>query len=137
MRFSSQEHWSGLPFPSPGDLSDPGIKPASHALQADSLLTEPPGNPFFTLVSLYSWFLVPMPLCFRYQFCRSMYLDYSVDGLLSSLLRRQIFLRNDRMIFFCVCVFVFSFYLFIYLKKFFLLYNIVLVLPRINMHPLQ
>ena len=38
--FSRQEHWSGLPFPSPGDLPDPGIKPRSPALQADSLPSE-------------------------------------------------------------------------------------------------
>ena len=38
--FSRQEYWSGLPFPSPGDLSDPGIEPWSAALQADSLPTE-------------------------------------------------------------------------------------------------
>ena len=37
MGFSRQEHWSGLPFPSPGDLPDPGIKPVSPLLQADSL----------------------------------------------------------------------------------------------------
>ena len=36
MGFSRQEYWSGLPFPSPGDLPDPGIKPASPALQVDS-----------------------------------------------------------------------------------------------------
>ena len=44
MGFSRQEYWSGLPFPSPGDLPDPGIEPmspASPALQVDSLLTEP------------------------------------------------------------------------------------------------
>ena len=35
MEFSRQESWSGLPFPSPGDLSDPGIEPGSPALQAD------------------------------------------------------------------------------------------------------
>ena len=40
MGFSRQENWSGLPFPPPGDLSDPGIKPGSSALQADSLPTE-------------------------------------------------------------------------------------------------
>ena len=40
MRFSRQEYWSELTFPSPGDLPDPGIKPGSPALQADSLLTE-------------------------------------------------------------------------------------------------
>ena len=40
-----QEYWSGLPFSSPGDLAHPGIKPRSLALQADSLLSEPPGMP--------------------------------------------------------------------------------------------
>ena len=40
MEFSRQEYWSGLPFSSPGDLPDPGIKPRSPALQADSLLTK-------------------------------------------------------------------------------------------------
>ena len=42
MGFSRQEYWSGLPFPSPGDLPDPGIEPRSPALRADSLPTEPP-----------------------------------------------------------------------------------------------
>ena len=42
--FSKQEYWSGLPFPSPGDLPDPGIKPGSPALQADALPSKPPGN---------------------------------------------------------------------------------------------
>ena len=45
MGFSGQEHWSGLPFSSPGDLPDPGIESGSPALQADSLPTEPPGKP--------------------------------------------------------------------------------------------
>ena len=45
MGFSRQEYWSGLPFPSPGDLPDPGIEPGFPTLQADSLLSEPPGNP--------------------------------------------------------------------------------------------
>ena len=43
----SRQYWSGLPFPSPGDLPNPGIEPRSPALQADSLLTEPPGTSFF------------------------------------------------------------------------------------------
>ena len=42
--FSRQEYWSGLPFPSPGDLPDSGIEPRSPALQADSLLTELQGK---------------------------------------------------------------------------------------------
>ena len=41
--FSRQEYWSGLPFPPPEDLPDPGVKPESPALQADSSLSEPPG----------------------------------------------------------------------------------------------
>ena len=49
MRFSRQEYWSGLSFPSPGDLPDPGIEPGSPALQADSLLSEPPGKPKLVL----------------------------------------------------------------------------------------
>ena len=45
MGFCRQECWSGLLFPSPGDLPDPGIKPGSPALQADGLPSEPPGKP--------------------------------------------------------------------------------------------
>ena len=44
MGFSRQEYWSVLPFPSPGDLPDPGIEPGSPKLQADSLLSEPLGK---------------------------------------------------------------------------------------------
>ena len=43
--FSRQEYWSGLLFPSPGDLPNPGIEPGSPALQADALPSEPPGKP--------------------------------------------------------------------------------------------
>ena len=44
MKFSRQAYWSGLPFPSPGDFPNPGIKLRSSALQADSLQYEPPGK---------------------------------------------------------------------------------------------
>ena len=44
MGFSRQEYWSGLPFPSPGGLPDPGIEPRSPALQLDALPSEPPGK---------------------------------------------------------------------------------------------
>ena len=47
MGFSRQEYWSGLPFPSPGDLPDPGIKPRSPAFQADTLTSELPGTLFY------------------------------------------------------------------------------------------
>ena len=45
MGFSRQEYWSGLPFPSPGDLPDPGIEPTSPALEADASASGPPGKP--------------------------------------------------------------------------------------------
>ena len=45
MGFSRQEYWSGLPFPSAGDLPDSGIEPRSPSLQADALPSEPPGKP--------------------------------------------------------------------------------------------
>ena len=43
--FSRQDYWSGLPFPSPGDLPNPGTKPRSPALKADALPSEPPEKP--------------------------------------------------------------------------------------------
>ena len=49
MGFSRQEYWSRLPFPSAGDLPDPGIEPGSSALPADALPSEPPGKPDSTL----------------------------------------------------------------------------------------
>ena len=64
MDFSRQEYWSGLPFPSSGDLPDPGIEPGSPALQADSLLSELSGKSFVLFVSTHSlsldlfWFLL-------------------------------------------------------------------------------
>ena len=50
--FSRQEYWSGLPFPSPEDLPDPGIEPESPALQADSLPSEPPSSKMVTYLNL-------------------------------------------------------------------------------------
>ena len=61
MGFSRQEFWSGLPFPSPGDLPDPGIKPGSPALEADALTSEPPGKitvnlRFSNYFNVYWWY---------------------------------------------------------------------------------
>ena len=50
MGFSRQEYWSVLPFPSPGDLPNPGIKPGSPALRADFLQSELPGKPILYVV---------------------------------------------------------------------------------------
>ena len=58
MGFSRQEFWSGLPFPSPGDLPNPGIEPGSPALEADALTSESPGKPYYVEVcSFYACFL--------------------------------------------------------------------------------
>ena len=71
MGFSRQENWSGLPFPSPGDLPDPGIKPRSPTLQADALTSEPPGKPawkkggpkklFYVMYDEDQWGLLLLP----------------------------------------------------------------------------
>ena len=50
MGFSRQEYWSELPFPSPGDLPDPGKKPRSPALEADTLACEPQGSLILVLI---------------------------------------------------------------------------------------
>ena len=55
MEFSRQEYWSGLPFPSPGNLANPGIELGSPALQADALLSEPPGKPKIFLWATFWW----------------------------------------------------------------------------------
>ena len=52
MGFPRQEYWSGLPFPSPGDLPDPGIEPASPALSGRFVTPEPPGKPKSTMLQL-------------------------------------------------------------------------------------
>ena len=54
MGFSRQEYWSGVPLPSPGDLPNPGIEPGSPTLQADALLSEPPGKPSVDITHLIS-----------------------------------------------------------------------------------
>ena len=55
MEFSRQETWSGLPFPSPGDLPDSGIDPGSPAFSADSLPSEPPGKALVTNRKTVQW----------------------------------------------------------------------------------
>ena len=57
MEFLRQEYWSGLPFPSPGDLPDPGIKPTSPAWQVDSLPLHDLGSPSF-LYKLFKFLII-------------------------------------------------------------------------------
>ena len=56
MEFSSQDCWDEFPFPSPGNLPEPGVKPRSPALHADSLVSEPPGKSYmhkYVFVKMY------------------------------------------------------------------------------------
>ena len=71
MGLSRQEYWRGLPFSSPGNLPDPGIKPRSPALQGDSLPSEPPGKP-----TVVNWKLFSLTLCNP--------MDYTVHGILQA-----------------------------------------------------
>ena len=78
MGFSRQEYWSGLPFPSPGDLPNLGIEPGSPALEADALTSEPPGKPRY-------WVLAENKhLTMRYRVAMQMQLlvIYSFIGIL-------------------------------------------------------
>ena len=84
MKFSRQEYWSGLPFPSPGDLPNPGIEPGSLALQADSFLSELPGKSYFQLV-LITW--------------ASFWVSDSVHSLLVDMVRKIIILEKNHFAF--------------------------------------
>ena len=65
MGFFRQEYWNGLPFPSRGDLPDPGIKPWSPALQADALPSEPPGKPWRESLNwVFNEYKILVSLCF-------------------------------------------------------------------------
>ena len=68
MGFSRQEYWSGLPFPSPGDLPDPGIEHGSPTLQADTLPSEPPGKPQRNGTYTYTHLNITQPLK-RMKYC--------------------------------------------------------------------
>ena len=58
-RICRPEYWSGYPFPSPGNLPNPGVKPRSSTLQVDSLPSEPPGKPNSGLVYVFKRCLLP------------------------------------------------------------------------------
>ena len=61
MEFSRQEYWSGMPFPSPRYLPDPGIEPGGPALQAETLLSEPPGKQKKFQARTLEWGTFPFP----------------------------------------------------------------------------
>ena len=79
MGFSRQEYWSGLPFPSPGDLPDPGIEPRSPELQADALLSEPSNNTLNSLTDYWANSLDNLYPYWSYLF----YLNFPFNWFLS------------------------------------------------------
>ena len=84
MGFSRQEYWSGLPFPSPGDLPNPGIEPGSPALQTDALPSEPLGKHVLSPLDKVPWV----------AWLNSLYKSFSLSSflcLLSALGRNQKF----------------------------------------------
>ena len=62
MGFSRQEYWSGLLFPSPGDLPNPGIEPGSPTLEADALTSEPPGMYGIIVAIKSKWLIIPFSI---------------------------------------------------------------------------
>ena len=83
MEFSRPEYWSEQPFPSSGDLPNPGIEPRSPVLQADSLLAEPPGKPKNTGVgslSLLQWIFPTQELNWGLLHCRRILYQLSYQG---------------------------------------------------------
>ena len=82
MEFSRPEYWSGLPFPYPGDLPDPGIEPGSPALQADSLLSEPPGSPM-DIVHAYKIFRVVSQQQRTKELTRALVAHMAIEGKIS------------------------------------------------------
>ena len=83
MGFSRQGYYSGLPFPSPGDLPNPGIEPGCPALQADALTSEPPGKPQTAGEIPKKWFFLIVDL-FNQNINKNYLLDYSICKYLLS-----------------------------------------------------
>ena len=93
MGFSRQEYWSGLPFPSPRDLCNLGIEPGSFALQANSLLAEPPGKPilyvYIYIFSFFSCYLTTEPNPKWYACCAVFTLGHLAKAVLFTLYREN------------------------------------------------
>ena len=85
MKFPRHEYWNGLPFPSPGDLPDPGIEHRSPALQAGSVLSEHQGKPRYSII----WFQV------KYKYAHSSKVEfYDLIVVLTSFLFYQNFWKS-------------------------------------------
>ena len=77
---SQARHWSRLPFPSPGDLLNPGIEAGSPALQADSLLSEPPSKPIY-MGFIYQDILIKIHIYMIYQDITIKYMQFHIQQI--------------------------------------------------------
>ena len=88
MEFFSQEYWSGLPFPSPGGLPNPGIEPRSPTLQADALPSEPPAISMllqmvgFPCCCCFLWLCICVCVCVFINASYNLFINLSIGGYL-------------------------------------------------------
>ena len=80
MEFSRQEYWSGLPFPSPWDLPDPGIKPRSPLLRADILLSELKSDHYYKVRRYFTLSLIKIKLYSKIDFSIILYKNIGKDA---------------------------------------------------------
>ena len=88
MRFPRQEYWSGFPFPSPGDLPDPGIEPAAPALAGGFFTPEPTGKPTLNINNVDSE-------CLLKVYFERIAFQYCAKGLQTETIYRKNCLRDD------------------------------------------
>ena len=98
MEFSRQEYWSGLLFCSPGDPPDPGIKPVSSALQADSSPSESQGKPYFPYVCINT--CIQLYICVPINMCVCVYIYIERERHVHSYVRRCLCGQTDT----CQCL---------------------------------
>ena len=100
MGFLKQESWSGLPFPSPGDLPNPGLKPMSPALAGRFFTTESPGKPLFKITELK---VTASFLYFHTHFCFSPAIEWKCDLQQQKITSGDVFKFHSRAVYNIPC----------------------------------
>ena len=118
MEFSRPEYWSGYPFPSPGDLPNPGIEPRSPTLQVDSLPAEPQGKPKNTGVgslSLLQWIFPTQELNQGVLHCRRILYQLSYEG--SPLKKESTYTYNIRVYYMYNWIYIYNWIILLYSRN--------------------
>ena len=118
MEFSRPEYWSGYPFPSPGDLPNPGIEPRSPTLQVDSLPAEPQGKPKNTGVgslSLLQWIFPTQELNQGLLHCRRILYQLSYEG--SPLKKESTYTYNIRVYYMYNWIYIYNWIILLYSRN--------------------